>query len=448
MKKIALGVVFAFNFLFANYLTNINFNNSNALEIYKTAIYDTYLQLNKFIEEGVDTHRLKQFDGKIVVGIMTDNLPINEILYLSVIGTKNFFQVKTAYDENTKRGFLIFSAYDREADANYSLNKLRKLGIKAVKVYNGKWYNNPVVVNSIIIQLKNTALANFPVKVIVKEKYILIPKEKYIVVPKYKEKVIYKTPKKIKKTSFVKEEKKEKIAKLITLITHLKKEAIPIVKDELIGLKWKGKFYTKGSKIGEFTITETKKSFYIYKCRKYLKVAFKFDDFDKYHLVFRIPLKTKLPNCVIESDLNIKQRSKPKSNSKSKKIDTTCNEDAKPIITQILSNKNQNTSKTITKNKKVEVEDTKKTESKDKIKDKKSVNNFYKCDFKQIKVLHTLNNNGELQRIHISHTPYNFGKTSEVIKLKEENNYIYFKKNGLPVMAISKRAWNKRCYKE
>ena len=315
-----ITLMLSFTFINANYL-NPTIEPKKFLDVYQQAIYDTYLQLQDFIAEGVDTYKIKSYDGKIIVGISIDNLPINQIIFYSVIGSRNSFNVRTVYDQHTKRGYLVFGAYNREADANYAIQQLKMLNINAVKIYNGDWFNNPVVVNSIVEQLKNTALANFPIKVIkIKEIYY---KEKPVYIPlKPKTKVI-KLPlnvqiKKCKMLLYknnILQSEKARIKELITLIGHLRREAIPIADNSIIGFKWKGKIYKKGDVIDGFKITNTRIAYYIYKCKKYEKIIIKFDDYNNYHLIFRVPLNSKIPSCSIEENgilLKTSNRSNPK----------------------------------------------------------------------------------------------------------------------------------------
>jgi len=306
IKKIIFTLLF-FIFVNANYL-NPTIEPKKFLNIYQQAIYDTYLQLQNFIIEGVDVYQIKSYDGKIIVGIPIDNLPINKIIFYSVIGNRNSFNVRTVYDQHTKRGYLVFGAYSREADADYAIQQLKSLNINAVKIYNGNWFNNPVVVNSIVQQLKNSALANFPVKVVkIKEIYY---KEKPIYIPFKPKTQVVKLPlnvqiKKCKMLLYknnILQSEKARIKKLITLIGHIKREAIPIADDSMIGFKWKGKIYKKGDMIDGFKITNTRVDYYIYKCKKYKKIIIKFDNYDDYHLIFRVPLHLKIPSCSIEEN--------------------------------------------------------------------------------------------------------------------------------------------------
>lgn len=278
LKKIVYTLLF-FNILLADVL-GVNINNSfnTYNEIYQQGVYDTYNEINSLLTQNLTNTPLTALNNKIVVALNINNTPINKILYLSVVGKKNFFNTFIAKNENNDVNYLIFGVYERKPDADYALNILKRKNIPVVEIFNGRWYNNNIILKNIVFKLKMGALKNLPVKVIVDKEVILQTGNK-----KNNNSRIVNNNKEDKNIS--------KIKKLITLITHLKFYGIPVIKNRNLYIKFKNRYYGLNDQISGFTITQA----YVEKKPPYTEYIFRFNDYNRYHLIYRI-LKEK-SNC-------------------------------------------------------------------------------------------------------------------------------------------------------
>jgi len=423
MKKVSYLLVLFMLFLNSVSADDLSPQQDTSFKnIYKQGIYDSLITLEDYISQDLIIKRIKDFDNKIIVAIPTKNLPTNDIIYYSVITKKKFFNPITAYDLKSKKGYLVFNAYSREADADFALKQLNSIHINAYKIYNGKWVSYPVVVKNIINILKIKNLKNMPTKVIIEKIYIYKkekPKIKYISIPTKKRTIKHNT------SSLTKTSQNNKLKRLITLITHIKYEGQPfITKDGKIGFFYKNKFYTLGDKINGFTITETKKSYYYFNGRKYMKLIFRFDNYNNYHLIFRIPLKK--PERIVPPKKPIK---KPK-----KEIKVPCN-NCNPER-NFFKNKTTETQVTNTNNN---------TSSKKESITNNVTNNFYTCDFSNVQALNDPQNFEKL--ILRINTPYGDFNKFNLIKISDNGKYVIFQASGKPKYAIPKKIWDIICHK-
>ena len=280
----------------------LGYTNQNLYyKIYQQGIYDTYKEINSLLVQNLTNSPLEALDHKIIVAVNINNLPINQILYLSVIGQKNFFNTFTAENKNDGNLYLIFGVYDRKADADYAINVLRNKNINAEEIFNGNWYNYNIILKDIIFKLKNGALRNYPVKVIV-EKEIILKKEKNI----KNQKTLYQNkPVSNSHTN-------NRLQKLFTLIGHLKINGMPYVNKNKVYIYYQGKLYGLGDYINGFKITQAYSKKAIIQNKPYNEYIFMFDDYKNYHLIYRVPVK-KTNTCRCNSK---KFQKTPKKNKK------------------------------------------------------------------------------------------------------------------------------------
>lgn len=281
-NKKFLALLFLGVNLFADPINTSNFTLYN--NIYQQGIYDTYNQIISLLNENMANTPLIALNNKIIVAVNIDSFPINKILYYSVIGKKNFFESFTAKNENDGHNYLIFGIYDRKADADYALNILKQKEINAIEVFNGQWYNNNIILKNLVFQLKNGALKNFPVKVIV-EKEIIEQTQSF---SKPKSKLVSVN---INRNYFNKN--KNILSVLFTVIGHLKKYGQPGKDKNGIFIMYKNKKYRINDTVEGFKITQ---AYIKYKCHKnklYKMYVFRFDNYDNYHLIYRFPVSVK-----------------------------------------------------------------------------------------------------------------------------------------------------------
>lgn len=146
---------------------------SKPFDFYSDGIYDTYIQLNKDIQAGLDDRYMQEYDNKYLVAISVDEVSMVKIIFYKTIGAKNSLVPVVVEHIPSGQNFLVFDAFDRKADARMLKEKLIGYNLKGVAIYDkssgNNYRKNPIVIKKLIDDLK-VIMRNTPVKVLTIEK--------------------------------------------------------------------------------------------------------------------------------------------------------------------------------------------------------------------------------------------------------------------------------------
>lgn len=386
-----------------------NQDEATYLKYYEDGIYDAIKQIQKEAQEGLTEYPLdKQIKGNIVVALEIGDTSVTDIVRIGTVAIKNnYTESITAKNLKNGKGYIVFDSFDRDADAEYTLRRLKEYGINAEKIYSGKWTKNPIVIRKIINDLEKGVFANMPVKVIEIERTVYKEGAPSAVIspsgggriPSIKDNIEANEPS--SKDKFSIKQKKEDDSKQRTTVKKLQSLIDDIKEEDAFSFDdmcftYKGKTYSEGDDIDGFKITKV----YISTVSKNLeKMVVRFDNFTDYHMI-----KTR----------SIKQGNTGKE---SKKEDQ----------------KSSGQSQQNTKNKTVET-----SQSTTKIK-------TYLCNFSNIRSLY-IPETGATIKLQESHYAYMAGKTQEVVFDTTTNSgYVLFKAGGQKPAGIKQSTWEKIC---
>lgn len=426
LKLMIFSVLMSSN-LFASQIAP-NQDVKTYMSYYEDGVFDAIKQIKKSAEEGLAEYPLdKQIKGDIVVGIETDNMSVNDIVRIRTVSIKNnYTESVTAKNLRDGRGYVVFDSFDREADADYTIKRLLDYGVEAKKIHSGKWVKDPIVIRKIADDLQKGLFANMPVKVIQIERVIYkdteapkntLSKTITSIEPStpYQNENSLSSSKKSPKAYYDtddKDVKKKSMRRLESLVQNIKNNAK--FSFENLTFTYKGKVYEQGEKIDGYTIT----SAYIKQDGNKEKLVFKFDDYTDNHLIFIRNSKEKLTTSSPDEPTQ-------KSNEESQKVKKSAADIVKQL--KLQTPPVNESSKTSTTNETNSI-------------------NYYICDFAQVRALF----NHEAQKSQkIQETEYSYMamKKEKVMHVSTDNEYVYFKANGLKPIGMNKYAWDQICKK-
>lgn len=430
LKLMISGVLISSN-LFCSQIAP-NQDVKTYMSYYEDGVFDAIKQIKKSAEEGLAEYPLdKQIKGDIVVGIETDNMSVNDIVRIRTVSIKNnYTESVTAKNLRDGRGYVVFDSFDREADADYTIKRLLDYGVEAKKIHSGKWVKDPIVIRKIADDLQKGLFANMPVKVIQIERVIYkdaegpkntLSKTITSIEPSmpYQNENSLSSSKKSPKAYYDtddKDVKKKSIRKIETLVQNIKSSAK--FSFENLTFTYKGKVYEQGEKIDGYTIT----SAYVKQDGNKEKLVFKFDDYGDNHLIFTRNSKEKSSKGLTTSSSDEPTQKNDEDSQKAKKSATDIVKQLKlqnPPASESSRASTTNETNTI---------------------------NYYTCDFAQVRALF----NHEAQKSQkIQETEYSYMamKKEKVMHVSTDNEYVYFKANGLKPIGMNKYAWDQICKK-
>lgn len=148
MKKLLL--------LFIVFLTCISADSE--FDYYADGIYDTFIEIDKEIKEGLNERYMSEYEGQFIVAINVDNASTVKIIFYKAVGAKKGLSPTLVKHVASQKSYLVYGHFDRKANARELKKRMIEHKISDVKIFNKakatSYRRNPIVIKNFVSALK------------------------------------------------------------------------------------------------------------------------------------------------------------------------------------------------------------------------------------------------------------------------------------------------------
>lgn len=148
MKKLLL--------LFIVFLTCTNADSE--FDYYADGIYDTFIEIDKEIKEGLNERYMSEYEGQFIVAINVDNASTVKIIFYKAVGAKKGLSPTLVKHVASQKSYLVYGHFERKANARELKKRMIEHKISDVKIFNKakatSYRRNPIVIKNFVSALK------------------------------------------------------------------------------------------------------------------------------------------------------------------------------------------------------------------------------------------------------------------------------------------------------